>query len=51
MKKITSLSLFLAFSTVAPASVQLSPKVLDSISTPNEGEPLIGTLEFKDGAG
>lgn len=33
-----------------PAFAQVSPKVLDSISTPNEVDTSIGTLKFLDGA-
>jgi hypothetical protein len=33
-----------------PASAQVSKEVLDSISTPNQVETSIGTLEFLDGA-
>ncbi len=32
------------------ASAEVSKEVLDSISTPNEGETSIGTLKFLDGA-
>ena len=33
-----------------PAGAQVSKEVLDSISTPNQVETSIGTLEFLDGA-
>ncbi|MDH3548533.1 MAG: hypothetical protein OEQ16_04225, partial [Gammaproteobacteria bacterium] len=33
-----------------PVSAQVSKEVLDSISTPNQVETSIGTLEFLDGA-
>ena len=35
---------------VETASAQVGRKVLNSISTPNEVQPLIGTLKFLDGA-
>ena len=48
MKSIL-LSLALTVLTVASASAQVSQEVLESISTPNEVETSIGTLEFLDG--
>ena len=42
--------LFVAQFICLPADAQVSKEVLDSISTPNQVETSIGTLEFLDGA-
>jgi hypothetical protein len=52
-KQLFSMSLIVAIAPVlcaGPAFAEVSKKVIDSISTPNEVETSIGTLKFLDGA-
>ena len=45
-----TLVLLAALIATTPASAQVSPETLKSITTPDKVETRIGTLEFKDGA-
>ena len=47
---VLTIAFVLAHLMCLPANAQVSSEVLDSISTPNQVETSLGTLEFLDGA-